>query len=200
MKKAETRPYRMTVRAERAAATRERILDAVIDLFWERPTDRIALSDVAERAGVTVQTVIRRFGTKDGLMAAAVQRAVATTNDERRVPVDDPDKAIDVLLDHYERLGRPALRLLAAEESSPQLSAYADVGRRQHRAWCADAFPAALAGLSEPTRTRRLAQIAAVCDVYTWKLLHLDAGLNRAETHRAILELLEPFLVISGDH
>lgn len=41
-------------------------------------------------------------------------------------------------------------------------------------------------------RERRLAQLVAVCDVYTWKLLHRDSGLSRAQTRTALLELLEP--------
>ena len=65
MKSDDRRPYRMTNRAEAANATSERILDAVTELFWERPTDQVVLKDVAERAGVTVQTVlpeVRRQG------------------------------------------------------------------------------------------------------------------------------------------
>ena len=39
---------------------------------------------------------------------------------------------------------------------------------------------------------RRLAQLVAVCDVYTWKLLRRDAGLSRRQTELALVELLEP--------
>jgi hypothetical protein len=37
-----------------------------------------------------------------------------------------------------------------------------------------------------------VAQLVAVCDVYTWKLLRRDAGLSRTQTRTALLELLEP--------
>ena len=40
----------------------------------------------------------------------------------------------------------------------------------------------------------RLAQLVAICDVYTWKLLRRDAGLDRPTTERAILEMLRPLL------
>jgi hypothetical protein len=33
-----------------------------------------------------------------------------------------------------------------------------------------------------------------VCDVYTWKLLRLDAGLSRRQTEIAMAELLNPML------
>ena len=65
------RPYRMVARAKSTEATGERILDATVELFWERLADQIRLEDVAAVAGVTVQTVIRRFGTKEELFAAA---------------------------------------------------------------------------------------------------------------------------------
>ena len=41
-------------------------------------------------------------------------------------------------------------------------------------------------------RRRRLAQLVAVCDVYTWKLLRRDAGLSRRQMEIALVELLEP--------
>jgi AcrR family transcriptional regulator len=194
MKSAATRPYRMSARAATAAATGERILDAVVELFWERPTDQIVLADVAQRAGVSVQTVIRRFGGKETLLAAAGERAMARTGAERQAPPDDPERAVEALLEHYEQQGRGVLRLLAAEQSSPLLAQFAQAGRELHRRWCAEAFPSALAGLAGPARKRRLAQIVAVCDVYTWKLLRLDAGLTRSQTRLAVLELLRPLL------
>lgn len=177
MKSGGTRAYRQSARAEATAATAERILEATTELFWERPTDQIALGEVAQRAGVTVQTVIRRFGSKDDLLGAAAERQFARTTEERRPPADDPAAAIDVLLEHYEANGPGVLRLLAAEQSSP-----------------------ALAGLRGTDRARRLAQVVAVCDVYTWKLLRHDAGLSRTQTRLAVLELLEPLVAVSpGD-
>src|SRR5260370_42666326 len=71
------RRYRMVARAEAAATTAERILDAAVEVFWELPTDQISLDEIARRAGVTVQTVIRRFGGREGLLAAAGERAAA---------------------------------------------------------------------------------------------------------------------------
>jgi hypothetical protein len=35
---------------------------AAVAVFWQRPVDDIPLKEVARRAGVSVQTVIRRFG------------------------------------------------------------------------------------------------------------------------------------------
>jgi len=188
------RSYRMDTRAEAANATAERILDAVTELFWARPTDQIVLREVAERAGVTVQTVIRKYGGKDGLLDAAFQRARSRTGEERAATPGDIDGAVEILLDHYELQGRNVLRLLAEEHSSPTLAHYVEEGRELHREWCRTVFAPALSPLSGVARERRLAQLVAVCDVYTWKLLRLDSGLSRRQTQIALHELLAPLV------
>jgi AcrR family transcriptional regulator len=195
MKSEDRRPYRMTSRAEAANATTERILDAVTELFWERPTDQVVLRDVAERAGVTVQTVLRKYAGKEALLAAAADRAMSRTEAERAVSPGDLDSAIEVLLDHYEELGPKVLRLLAEEQSSPTLAEFAERGRVLHRQWCSTVFAETLEPLTGVARKRRLAQVVAVCDVYTWKLLRLDSGLSRRQTQIALHELLGPLLV-----
>jgi AcrR family transcriptional regulator len=187
-----SRPYRMVARAEAAAATGERILDAAVEVFWELPSDQISLDEVARRAGVTVQTVIRRFGGRDGLLAAAAEREAERVGRQRdEAPVDDPAGAVHVLVDHYEAMGDRVLRLVAEEVRVPRLREIADRGRLLHREWCARVFAPALAGVEG---RRRLAQLVAICDVYTWTLLRRDAGLSRRETELALVEMLQPLL------
>src|SRR5215217_3045719 len=108
------RPYRMERRAAAAAGTGERILQATIDLHAERWHDQISLEDIATRADVTVQTVLRRFGSKESLVDAAADRGAEQVVEQRRGAVaGDVQGAVDVLLDHYEQWGRVTLRLLA---------------------------------------------------------------------------------------
>ena len=57
-------------------------------------------------------------------------------------------------------------------------------GRAVHREWCARVFAPALTGQTGAARQRRLAQLTAVCDVHTWKLLRLDAGEPPADRDR----------------
>ncbi len=193
MKSEERRPYRMTARAEQAAATAERILAAAIALLWERASTQIPLDLVAERAGVSVQTVLRRFGSKDGLLAAAADRQRRDIQNQRdEAPVGDVPGAVTVLFDHYEEVGAKVLTLLSEERRVPELAQIADEGRAYHRAWCGRVFAPALAGLGAEDHDRRLAQLVAVCDVYTWQLLRLDAGLSRPQAELAVVELLEP--------
>jgi AcrR family transcriptional regulator len=189
------RSYRMGVRAESAAETGDRILDAVTTAFWERPSDQISLEGVALRAGVSVRTVIRRFGGKDGLLAAGVARELQRTRSERdEAPVGDTAGAVVVLIEHYEVMGDRVLKLLAEDEHVSGLREIVDMGRALHRDWCARVFAPALAGLSGVDRRRRLAQFVAICDVYMWKLLRRDAGLSRRQTELALVELLNPMV------
>jgi AcrR family transcriptional regulator len=193
MTEAVKRPYRMGARADAAQATAERILDATIAVFWERPTDDISLVEIARRAGTTKQTVLRRFRSKDLLFAAAAERAFAQTQAERGdVAVGDLDDAVRVLVAHYERLGDGVLRLLAEEGRNPVLREIVGRGRAAHVEWCERAFAPALDPLAGAVRARRLAQLVAVCDVYMWKLLRRDCGLSRRQTELGLRELLAP--------
>ena len=187
------RPYVMRDRARTVAATGERILTAVAELFVEGPFAQLTLGAVAERAGVTVQTVIRRFGDKEGLFAAAAQRSAGLVTAHRdAAPVGDLPAIVANLVDHYEAAGDIALRLLAEEGNSAQIAAITSAGKGYHREWCDRVFAPALDGLTGVGRRRRLAQLVAVCDVYTWKLLRRDDGLSRRQVTIALRELLEP--------
>lgn len=184
----------MVARAAAAEATTERIVDAAVALFWEQPTDQIRLAEVADRADVTVQTVLRRFGSKEELFAAAAAREGERVQRERSgVHPGDVTGAVANLVDHYEKDGDGVLRLLTAEDASPAMREVVAGGRRVHRTWCRTVFAPFLTGLDRATSARRLAQLVAICDVCTWKLLRRDAGLSRAQTLRAIEEMLAPF-------
>ena len=112
-------------------------------------------------------------------------------------PGRTPNDAVRQVVAHYERIGEGVLRMLAEEHRSPAIGRLVERGRVLHRRWCEDAFSDALAPLAGRTRERRLAQLVAVCDVYTWKLRRRDAGLSRRQTDVALLELLEPILEAS---
>lgn len=184
----------MTKRALSAAATAERILDAAACEFAAgTPIAGITLEAVAASAGVSVQTVLRRFGDKEKLFSAAAERQAARVAAERDAAVPgDLAGAVANLAAHYDRDGYLALRLLAEETSSPFMEAVTASGRAYHRSWCAQVFGPFLGGLHDEERDRRLAQFVAVCDVYVWKLLRVDAGLGPGTYIQSILELLEP--------
>jgi AcrR family transcriptional regulator len=189
------RQYRMAARATAAAATRTRILAAGEAAFDELPFEEITLSWIARRAGVSVQTVLRHFESKDGVFLASLVHAAGEMAGDRDVrPVGDVGEIVGVLADHYEQFGDRILRTLSQEDRVPMLHTLTDLGRAYHAEWCEKAFTPTLKGLRGKKRQRRIAQFVTATDIYVWKLLRRDRGLSEAETKLAMRELLEPLL------
>jgi AcrR family transcriptional regulator len=72
-------------RAEQARATRRRIVDAAAEQFVAHGYGATLLDQVAERAGVAVQTVYFHFGNKRTLLKEALD--VAAVGDDDPVPL-----------------------------------------------------------------------------------------------------------------
>jgi AcrR family transcriptional regulator len=184
-----SRAYTMTARARSMEQTRGRILDATVDLHSERLATEIGLEQIAERAGVSVQTVLRHFGSRDRLVEAALAHAMASVEDERRTPVGDPDAAVHVIVDHYETRGDGVLLMLAQEQSHELMRTVTESGRRMHRAWVEEVFaPYVGRGGADAATLTDLLVVAT--DVYTWKLLRRDRGLSRQQTESRMRALV----------
>ena len=169
-----------------------RILDAAAGLFGDQMYDHVTLSAVAAGAGVTVQTVIRRFGSKEELFSAvARRRSVALRGARDEAPAGDTSKAIELLLAGYERWGAEILHLLAQERRSPVIAALLDEARRFHRDWVARVFAPLLSPIDPARQQHELAKLVAVTDLYTWKILRQDTRLNAEDTRAAISEMVE---------
>jgi AcrR family transcriptional regulator len=182
----------MAARAEAAARTVRGILAATAALWRERPLDEITLADIAERAGVSVRTVIRRFGSREGVVAACIEADAAGIGAERgQAPAGDVEGALAVLLAHYERDGDAVLRTLALEATVAEAKAVARAGRAAHRAWCERVFAPHLPPSGDDAHAVRLDAFVAATDVYAWKLLRRDLGRSAEETGRAIRALVD---------
>jgi AcrR family transcriptional regulator len=182
----------MATRAVAAEATRERILDAACDAFLASWYDDVTLRDLATAADVALQTVVNHFGTKESLYGAAVQR-ISDAIEARRYVVEpgDVEGAVAALIDDYDGTGDFTLRALAEEGRRAVVGPGLARGRRGHQDWVEHVFPAGLKGLRGAARQRRLAQLVAVTDVYTWKLLRRDKRLSRDQTVLAVCELVD---------
>lgn len=185
----------MNSRAEAAERTGERLLDAMLDRFGTTPYERIRLEDVAADAEVTVQTVIRRFGGKPGLLAAVFARELGRIGAARDAAAHAaPAATVAALVQHYERYGLLILKSYAEAPMVPGLPELAARGRAFHVDWCRRAFLDHLEPSDDDTRARRLAQVTAVCDATTWRVLRQDGGLDPAGTELALVELLQPLV------
>ena len=189
-----TRPYRMTVRAKDAELTAERIVDAMLARLASTPYEHIRIEDIAADAGVTGQTVIRRFGSKAALMNATVERELGRIVAAREAAAHA--SAVDTIRDlvlHYERYGALILKTYSEAPLVPGLAEITARGREFHVDWCRRAFALDLQ-LTERDRARRTAQVVAICDATTWRILRFDGGLDAGQTEIAIGELLLPLL------
>jgi AcrR family transcriptional regulator len=196
--KADTGPkrgYRMAARAEAAAATREAIVRGFWELFLELPYEEVTLDVVATRGGVTAQTVIRHFGSKEGLFAAAARDAAAEEGPRRaEARPGDVAGAVKIVVAHYERVGDVVLRLLAQEDRFAAISEVTEAGRELHYDWVSRAFSPFLDGMSRAARRRRHAQLVTLTDVFVWRLLRRDLGFSRRETEISMTETVEALL------
>lgn len=191
------RAYRGTAQAEVAALTRQRIIEAALSLFAAEWFEQVTLQRVAEQAGVTVQTILRHFTSKEGLLSAVAAAVRETTVSERDdVPAGDIAAAAGYLVQHYEGIGDRIMRLLAQEDRYPPLRALMDEGRAIHRAWVARVFAPFLPTAAD--RERLVPQLTAVCDVYVWKLLRRDMGQSVEQYRVALHEMIAALLHAHG--
>jgi len=182
------RSYTMRSRAQSVERTRSEIVDATFSLWVERVSFMINLADVAERAGVTIRTVLRHFGSREGLFEAVGEHARRLISEEREAPVGDVDAAVKSVVDHYEKRGRHALRMIEEESLDPTIAEQVRHGRRFHRDWVRTVFAPQLASAAEPDALLDLLVVAT--DVFTWRLLRLDRGLSRARTEERIKTMI----------
>ena len=189
-----TRSYRMQARAQGVQRTRERVLAAARDRFLQLPYDDIRLDDVAADAGVSQQTLLNHFTSKEGL-ALALAEVLAPEIEALRGPVVAGDVAgfVRGIMRQYEVLGDANVRLAAVAERIPALAGGLDVARARHTAWLEEAFGALLPDGAR-ARRRALAALYAATDVGTWKLLRRDLGHSRAETTTVLEHLVRAAL------
>jgi len=192
--RASRRIYRQRARALATQATAQRILDAFFACAKECWFDEITLEEVARRARVTVRTVIRRFGGKEGLLSSSFHHVGPRIVAQRTVQPGHVDEAITRVLELYEEVGDSAIRNLAQEPRHAALKPLMELGREAHRALTAGAFAPWLDVLPQDRKREALDALVIALDVYTWKLLRRDMGRSVAQTKEVIRSLIDGVL------
>jgi AcrR family transcriptional regulator len=185
------RQYKQVARAQAQEQTRDSLIEAANDEFFEGNWLEASLESLSARAGVTKQTLLRHFGSKDGLLMQALMRGAAQVRDQRwSTPTDDLAGAVENLLDHYEAWGERSMRMGAWQSGPTILALFSQAARQFHYDWIEYAFGQWLEGLSEEAHTRRRAALIVICDVQTWWILSHDLGLPRADVHAILTDLV----------
>jgi TetR/AcrR family transcriptional regulator len=103
--------------------TRQRILDAALDLFGTRGVDAVSLDEIARHVGVRKQTVLYWFDSKDVLVDAVLEQVASellvVIDAAIRSAEDDPLQRVDAVVCAVFRpaVRRPALLGLVREVS-----------------------------------------------------------------------------------
>lgn len=190
-----TRTYDMTKRAETSEDTRLRIVHGARVLFAKLWYDEMTLAGIAREAGVSHQTVLNHFGSKDGVIAAVTDQIDAEIAEREAEPdPGDTEAAIRILLDRYEEIGLENVRLVVQEHRAPALHASLEKARAHHRVWVETAFAHSLPQRGAE-RTRKIAALLAVTEVMAWKAIRHDYGFSREETFAALASAIR---VIEG--
>jgi AcrR family transcriptional regulator len=174
------RRYRQGARALAAERTRTSILVAAGLAFSVEPYDEVSLERIAATAGVTVQSVLRIFGSKEALFEAAAQRAFQEIVAQlRQEPESDPAKAVADMCAVYEEWGDATHRLQAQVERVPAIRAALERGRAHHLAQVRALF-------GKRVREPRLAVIAALLSLESYRHLR-GQGLSARAAREALL-------------
>lgn len=185
-----SRTYTLKKRAEAQAETRQRIVEATIDLHQEKGVAATSVGDIAERAGVGKVTVYRHFPDETALVGACsgqyFQRHPFPDPEAWRA-VNDPAARLRAGLAEtyaYHRATAQMLtRVLPEMRDNPLIAPYRDHWRRAAET-LAEAWP-------EPARRdgTLLAAISLALDFETWRLLTRQQGLSDAQAAELMMRL-----------
>jgi AcrR family transcriptional regulator len=193
------RTYQMTSRASAVEETRRRILEAAYELLLVQPYDDVSLERVARRAGVSKQTLLRHFGSKDRLACATVDFQRPREEAARAVEPGDMQRAVAVLVDRYEKMGDANVRVLELEGRVPAIRYLLEQARESHRRWVERVFEPFLTVRGSAAYRRRVMAFYAATEVMVWKLLRRDFRLSRKQTQAVLLELVSGLAARGGE-
>ncbi len=192
------RRYSMAKRGEQAAATKQRIIDAARELISSETPD-FTLALVAESAGTSVQTVLRAFGNKEGLIIEAV---VGSLGSEYATPPPAPRSVPEVVsrvFDEFEENGDRIMWMVANEHRVDGLAKVIAGGRAIHRERVTAAFADRLAGYSRADRRQAVAALLVATDTYVWKLLRRDLGFGRKAAEAVVARIINGVFAAHGN-
>jgi AcrR family transcriptional regulator len=189
------RPYRQVARAEAQQRTRDALLDAATEEFYGGHWQQASLEALAKKAGVTKQTLLRHFGSKEDLLMQTLLRAYQEIRAQRwSAPRGNLRGVLDNLLDHYETWGERAMRIGAVQGGSSGMDNFAQAAREFHYAWVDYAFDPWLQDMRGKARVRKRATLIVLCDVNTWWTFSHDLGFTRSEVHATLSGLIKGLL------
>lgn len=180
-----TRSYDSSLRRERAAGTRDRIVGAGAEIVHELSSwdwRKLTIRAVAERAGVHERTVYRHFATEDHLRTAVVARL------EQESGMRPDDVSIEGLAEHVASLFAFLSRLASSREPEMDASLAAEDERR--KAGLLAAVRLGVPTWGEPDQVLVAALIDVLVSVPAYRRFISGWHLDAAEATRGVTWLL----------
>jgi len=184
-----TRRYAMGARSQGVEERRERILEAAMMLFMEGSIAAVTLEAVAERAGVSLKTVVRQFKSKDALLLECAKHGPAIEEKKRTVSAGDVEGVVRVLSRRYEGMLDFVPRMFALEDRVPEVALARRGAIGSHLGWLAEAFSPWLKARA-PSRPRRLHALFGATELHVWWMWRRRIGLDRRAARAALRETL----------
>jgi AcrR family transcriptional regulator len=186
-----TRTYTLKRRAEQQAETRQRIVEAAVELHGRVGPARTTVSMVAEKAGVQRHTFYAHFPDERSLLLACSGLV------EERDPFPDPEPwraiedtaerlraGIDALYVWYERNAELLVNVLGDAEHHAPTKEVSDLR-----------FGAPGRAISEVLggglNDRQRALLHLALSFFTWRTLSREAGLGRRDAVQAMVQAVE---------
>ncbi len=166
-----------------AKSDRDKIIDALLALLAERRIERISLSDVAERAGLSLRECRAQFDTLLGVLAGFTRRIdeqVLGQDSDEAAEESPRERLFDVLMRRFEALAphKEAIRSLArSARCNPPLALALNGLTVRSQQWMLEAAGISTAGLRGAIRSQGTACFYAKA-MRTW-LDDDDPGLSR---------------------
>jgi AcrR family transcriptional regulator len=132
---------RIDRREQMALQTRADILRAARRLFAERGYAATSINDIADEAGVAIQTIYARLGSKRGMLLALIdlidEEAGVGPHAEQVMSAETPHAALRAAVrltrSFQERCGDIIEALVTAAGAEPELADAVAEGQRRHR-------------------------------------------------------------------
>jgi AcrR family transcriptional regulator len=205
---ASERRYTSTRRAQQAAATRQDVIAAGIELFAESGWAGTTIAALAERAGVAVETIYAGFGSKRGVLRAAMDAAVV--GDADPIPlVDRPEFArlqegsleervaacAKLVTDIHRRSAGVWRAIVEAASAEAEVAAWRDELEANRRVDVARSLERTL----DRRVTGRLLDLAwALLGPEIYLKLVVDAGMSRKDYERCMADAIVGLATIGG--
>jgi AcrR family transcriptional regulator len=207
-------PAHVDGRRERSRRTKARLVEAAAELFLADGYLAVTIEALAERAGVSVQTVYYVFGTKPKILAAVLEATIAGDLDP--VPVverewvdelraaPDADAAISLLVDGAVAIvarAAPTFAVVQNASADPEVRALLDDTKQRRRADQRHLLEvlAESGHLSPETAIDALADgFYAIVNEEVFQLLTVDCGWDQDRFRRWVMSVVHHQLTSAG--